>query len=84
MKKIYLNTERYFEKLTSIATAMLGNAFTFMIAVAVVIFWLTNKQFYEQDIHYCIGDVILGITFLSLFLIQKSFPALARFQRVSQ
>jgi len=26
-----------------------------------------------QDIHYCIGDMILGMTFLSLFIIQKSF-----------
>ena len=26
-----------------------------------------------QDIHYCIGDVILGVAFLSLFIIQKSF-----------
>ena len=26
-----------------------------------------------QDIHYCIGDVILGVAFLSLFIIQKAF-----------
>ncbi len=26
-----------------------------------------------EDIHYRIGDIILGITFLSLFIIQKSF-----------
>lgn len=30
-------------------------------------------MFYLQDIHYSIGDLILGITFLSLFMIQKSF-----------
>jgi len=38
-----------------------------------VIYWLTNKRFFIQDIHYCIGDIILGIAFLSLFIIQKSF-----------
>ncbi len=65
--------EKSFEKLTSIATAILGNSITFIIALCVVIFWLSNKRFYTQDIHSSIGDVILGIAFLSLFIIQKSF-----------
>jgi low affinity Fe/Cu permease len=73
MKKIYRHTERGFEKLTSIATAILGNSITFIIAFGTVIFWLSDKQFYTQDIHACIGDVILGVTFLYLFIIQKSF-----------
>ncbi|MHB1687997.1 MAG: low affinity iron permease family protein [Ignavibacteriaceae bacterium] len=73
MKNIYRHTERGFEKLTSIATAILGNSITFLIALGTVIFWLTNKRFYTQDIHSSIGDVILGVTFLSLFIIQKSF-----------
>lgn len=65
--------ERSFEKLTSVAIGILGNSITFIFALCTVIIWLTNKKFYTQDIHYSIGDVILGITFLSLFLIQKSF-----------
>jgi len=65
--------ERGFERLTSIAIAILGNSITFIIALCTVIFWLTNKKFYMQDIHYCIGDVILGVAFLSLFIIQKAF-----------
>jgi len=73
MKNISRYTERGFEKLTSIIMAIMGNSFTFVIAFCAVIFWLTNKKFYTQDIHYSIGDVILGITFLSLFIIQKSF-----------
>jgi len=73
MKNIYRHAERGFEKLTSIATAILGNSITFIIALGTVIFWLTNKRFYTQDIHSSIGDVILGITFLYLFIIQKSF-----------
>jgi len=73
MKNIYRHTERGFEKLTSVATAILGNSITFIIALGMVIFWLSNKQFYTQNIHHSIGDVILGITFLSLFIIQKSF-----------
>lgn len=73
MKNLYGQLEKGFEKLTSIAIATLGNSIAFIFALCLVIFWLTNKEFYAQDIHYCIGDIILGIAFLSLFIIQKSF-----------
>ena len=73
MKNIYRHTENGFEKLASYAIAILGNSISFIIALCVLIFWFTNKKFYTQDIHACIGDVILGIAFLSLFIIQKSF-----------
>ncbi len=73
MKNIYRHTERGFEKLTSVATAILSNSLTFIIALGTVLFWLSNKEFYTQDIHASIGDIILGVTFLSLFIIQKSF-----------
>jgi low affinity Fe/Cu permease len=73
MKNLYRHTEKGFERLVSVATALLGNSITFIIALCTVIFWLSNKRFYKEDIHYKIGDVILGVTFLSLFLIQKSF-----------
>jgi len=71
MKNIYRQIENVFEKLVSIAIAVLGNSIT--IALCVVIFWLTNKQFYSQDIHSSIADLLLGVAFLSLFIIQKSF-----------
>jgi low affinity Fe/Cu permease len=73
MKNIYRHTERRFEKLASVAIALLGNSLTFITAFCLVIFWLSNKQFYSQNIHDAIGDVILGVTFLSLFIIQKTF-----------
>jgi len=73
MKNIYRYTETGFEKLASIAIALLGNSITFILAFYLVLFWLSNKQFYMQDIHNSIGDIILGVAFLSLFIIQKSF-----------
>lgn len=73
MKNIYRHTEKGFEKLTSLAMSVLGNSITFVVALCLVIFWFSNERFYLQDIHYTIGDVILGVTFLSLFIIQKSF-----------
>jgi len=73
VKYIYRHTETGFEKLTSVAIAILGNSITFIVALCTVIFWLSNKQFYSRDIHQIIGDIILGVTFLSLFIIQKTF-----------
>lgn len=73
MKKMYWYLESWFEKITSIAITILGNSITFIFALSTVIFWLSEKEFYNQDLHRCIGDVILGITFLSFFMIQKSF-----------
>jgi low affinity Fe/Cu permease len=73
MKQIYRHSERIFEKVTSVATAILGNSVTFIIALLTVVFWLTSKRFFEQDPHECIRDIIHGVTFISLFIIQKSF-----------
>lgn len=73
MKNIYSYTEKIFEKLTSLATAILGNSITFLLALCLVLFWWINNIFTTKDIHQIIGDIIFGITFLSLFIIQKSF-----------
>ncbi len=73
MKKIYRLIEHGFEKLTSIAILTLGNSITFIVAFGTVLYWFSNPQFAHHDIHDKIGDLILGLTFLSLFVIQKSF-----------
>ena len=77
MKYLYRQAERFFEKLTSVAISILGNSITFIIALITVLFWLSNKLFQAQDINDRIGDIIQGITFLSLFIIQKSFKRFA-------
>lgn len=73
MVKIYSHLESVFEKLTSVATAILGNSITFIVAFALVLYWWTNSFFSTRDMHQIIGDIIFGTTFLSLFIIQKSF-----------
>jgi low affinity Fe/Cu permease len=73
MKKAYIHIERYFEKLTSVATKILGNSITFILALFLVLFWWTTSLFKTGDWHQNIGDFIFGTTFLSLFIIQKSF-----------
>jgi low affinity Fe/Cu permease len=73
MKNIYSFTEKIFERLVSLATSILGNSITFILAFCLVIFWWINNLLTTRDLHQIIGDIIFGTTFLSLFIIQKSF-----------
>ena len=70
---MYSFTEKIFERLVSLVTSILGNSITFILAFCLVLFWWANNLFTTRDIHQIIGDIIFGTTFLSLFIIQKSF-----------
>lgn len=73
MKNLYKHSETLFEKLTAAATSILGSSFTFILALGMVIFFLTNRAFHRPEIQEFIRDVINSLTFLSLFIIQKEF-----------
>jgi low affinity Fe/Cu permease len=77
MQRLYRHTETIFEKVTSFATIVLGNSLTFIAALGLVVYFLTNKAFCEQDMQHCIRDIIHGIAFLTLFVIQKEFNRFA-------
>lgn len=70
---MYGFTEKTFERLVSLATTILGNSITFILALCLVLFWWINNIFTTKDVHQIVGDIIFGTTFLSLFIIQKSF-----------
>jgi low affinity Fe/Cu permease len=70
---IYSFTEKIFERLVSFVTVILGNSITFILALCLVLFWWINNISIAKDIHEIIGYIIFGTTFLSLFIIQKSF-----------
>jgi low affinity Fe/Cu permease len=72
MHNTYWRLETYFERLTEIITKIIGNSLTFLIAVVMVIIWILNRDFETQNIHDVIGDTILSITFLTLFILQKA------------
>ncbi len=72
MKEFYINMEVLFEKLTLVATKILGNPITFILALILVGYWWTTRLFQTNDAHQIIGDLIFGITFLISFIIQKS------------
>jgi low affinity Fe/Cu permease len=73
MNVMYLRIELIFERLTVIATRILGNAITFILAFILVFYWWSTNLFTSKNMHQNIGDIIFGTTFLSLFVIQKSF-----------
>lgn len=73
MKKLYLFIETKFEKITSVTMSVIGNSITFMVAIIIVIFWLTGKQFGSQTLHQKIENIIVAVTFLILFIIQREF-----------
>lgn len=73
MKKIHKQLEIIFEKITTLVTIILGNSITFIIALIMVIFWFSNRDFEKQDLNDSIRDIIHGVGFLSLFVIQKEF-----------
>lgn len=73
MKRIYRKIDLVFEKFTNLATVVLGNSITFMVAVVLLVIWFWSEQFYSQNYHECFRDVIHALTFLSLFIIQKAF-----------
>ncbi len=72
MKESYRNIESIFEKVTAYATIILGSSVSFIIALALVTYWLGNTIYTESRQHI-IRDFIHGFTFLSLFIIQKEF-----------
>jgi low affinity Fe/Cu permease len=51
----------------------LGNSITFILAVCLVLFWWINILCNLPDIQTFVGNIIFGVTFLSLFIIRKSF-----------
>jgi low affinity Fe/Cu permease len=73
MLNIYHNIEKVFEKVTTTATMILGSSITFILALVMVVFFLSGEAFYGQNLQHIIRDIIHSVTFLSLFIIQKEF-----------
>lgn len=72
MRDFYRSIEIRFEKLASVATRIYGNSLTFILAFITVVIYLSSPRFYLQNFHDCIRDIILCISFLSFFIIQKT------------
>ena len=73
MNSFYRILEKKFEKFAEAVLRLYGNSVTFIVAIVLVLIFLANKKFYKQDFHDCVRDIILCVTFLSYFIIQKAF-----------
>ncbi|MES2798019.1 MAG: low affinity iron permease family protein [Bacteroidota bacterium] len=73
MSDAYKQLDRVFEKITSFVTSILGNSITFIIALLMLVFWFSNRDFETQETNEIIRDIIHGVSFLCLFVIQKEF-----------
>jgi low affinity Fe/Cu permease len=73
MKSTYRNFEKFFEKITSLITGILGSSVTFFLAFVMIVFWFLNRSYSNHDTNEVIRDLIHATTFLSLFVIQKEF-----------
>ena len=73
MNSFYSFLEKKFEKFAEAVLRLYGNSITFIVAIVLILIFLSNKKFYKQDFHDCVRDIILCITFLSFFIIQKAF-----------
>ena len=73
MVKSYRKLEYLFERITSFVMLILGNSIIFILALLLVLFWLSNRNFKNEELNHYIGDIISSVVFLSLFIIQKAF-----------
>ena len=72
MKSTYHKIEKTFEKFSALATRILGNSITFLLALLSIIFYFSDPEVYLQPRRKITMDIIFSITFLSIFIIQKS------------
>jgi low affinity Fe/Cu permease len=73
MKTIYKSTENVFEKFSEAALKVFGSSITFILAIIIVIVYISSTPFARQSFHNSIYDIILCFTFLGFFIIQKTF-----------
>lgn len=71
-KTIYQRIEQWFESMVGIALKIYGHPFTFVVALLLVIFFLVQSLKNYANLQDLVRDIILSITFLSFFIIQRA------------
>jgi low affinity Fe/Cu permease len=72
-KRFSKRLEIEFENLVGTALKIYGHPFTFILACIVVIFFLVQSFTHYSGFRDCVRDVILSISFISFFIIQRAF-----------
>ena len=71
-KTTYQRIEQWFESMVGIALKIYGHPFTFVVALLLVIFFLAQSIKNSTQLQDLVRDIILSITFLSFFIIQRA------------
>jgi low affinity Fe/Cu permease len=71
-KSTYQRIESSFESMVGIALKIYGHPFTFFLALVLVIFFLVHGAKNYTNLRDLFRDIILCITFLSFFIIQRA------------
>src|SRR6188508_3710312 len=71
-KTTYQRIEQWFESMVGIALKIYGHPFTFVVALLLVIFFLVQSVKNYANLQDLVRDIILSITFLSFFIIQRA------------
>ena len=71
-KTTYQRIEQWFESMVGVALKIYGHPFTFVIALLLVIFFLVQNIKNYANLQDLVRDIILSITFLSFFIIQRA------------
>jgi len=72
MKSLYKIIETAFEKFSMMATRVLGNSLTFLMALILVITYFTDKEVYARPKYLIIMDVIFSKLLFLVFLLFKN------------
>ena len=71
-KTTYQRIEQLFENMVGIALKIYGHPITFVVALLLVIFFLVQSIKNYANLQDLVRDIILSITFLSFFIIQRA------------
>jgi low affinity Fe/Cu permease len=71
-KTSYQRIEQWFESMVGIALKIYGHPLTFVVALILVVFFLGQSIKNYAHLQDLVRDIILSITFLSFFIIQRA------------
>ena len=74
----YKSTEIFFERMANMALVVFGNSIMFMAALVLVVVWFCIHDWHHTTLTEGIYHVIIAITFLSFFIIQRTFTHFAQ------
>lgn len=71
--QLYRNLERIFERISNIGFRLFANSIVFFLSLILVSWWPIIHNWKNTNLADAVRDVILAITFISFFIIQRTF-----------